>query len=136
MMRQDVTGAAMNDRWWMKSQCRLEGSAAGCRQAVSCDLRRIHRQLTTGNVVASTISCHTIEAMSTGVSVPGWAGCRIVEAMSTGVYVPGWTGYAVNVPRQFAELLYDESSKRTEVTRQCYAGLACGESVVEVLFGR
>ena len=51
-----------------------------------------------------------------------------LETISTGVYVPGWTDYAVTVLRQFAELLYDESSKRTEVTRQCYAGLASGES--------
>ena len=106
----------MDDRWWVKSQCRLERSAAECRQAISCDLRRNQRQLTTGNVVASTISCRTI------------------EAMSTGVYVPGWTDYAVTVLRQFAELLYDESSKRTEVTKQCYAGLACGESVVRLTF--
>ena len=40
---------------------------------------------------------------------------------------------AVTVLRQFAELLYDESSKRTEVTRQYYAGLASGESVVRLL---
>ena len=75
-----------------------------------------------------------LETISTGVYVPGWIGRRIVEAMSTGVYVPGWTDYAVTVLRQFAELLYDESSKRTEVTKQCYAGLACGESVVRLTF--
>ena len=96
----------MDDRWWVKSQCRLERSAAECRQAISCYLAKKSAAVDDWNVVASTISC------------------RIIEAISTGVYVPGWIAYTVTVLRQFAELHYDESSKRTEVTKHCYAGLA------------
>ena len=40
----------------------------------------------------------------------------------------------VTIPRQVAKLHDDEPSKRIEVMRYCCAGLACGESVVEVAF--
>ena len=53
-------------------------SAAGCRQAISCDLRRNQRQLTTGNVLALTSSCRIVEVISTGVYVPEWIACALL----------------------------------------------------------
>ena len=68
----------MDDRWWVKTQCRLERSAAECRQAISCYLAKKSTAVDDWNVVASTISC------------------RIIEAIYTGVYVPGWIAYTSN----------------------------------------
>ena len=42
------------------------------------------------------------------------------------------TGTISVTVRQLAELLYDVSSKRTEVMKHCDVGLACCESVAEV----
>ena len=70
----------MDDRWGVKTQCRLERSAAECRQAISCYLAKKSAAVDDWNVVASTISC-------------------IIEAISTGVYVPGWIAYTVTVLR-------------------------------------
>ena len=67
---------AIDDRWGPSHSCGLERSAAGRGQAISYDLCRNQLQLTTGNVVALTMSCRVVQAMSTGVNVPGWTGCR------------------------------------------------------------
>ena len=45
----------MDDRWWMKSQCQLERSAAECRQAISCYLAKKSVAVDDWNVVASTL---------------------------------------------------------------------------------
>ena len=73
-MRRDVAEMAIDDRWGPSHSCGLERSTAERGQAISYDLCRNQRQLTAGNVVALTMSCRVVEAMSTGVNVPGWTG--------------------------------------------------------------
>ena len=67
-MRRDVAEMAIDDRWGPSHSCGLERSTAERVQAISYDLCRNQRQLTTGNVVALTMSCRVVEAMSTGVN--------------------------------------------------------------------